>query len=141
MQPLLEQSAAIRTEVVDLKEKLKRLKRNGEPESKITAVEARIREQDKAARDLEAEAAGIDAQVFDLKAVNPNAVAKLDDRTPVQIIRNIEAQGRIVAQALTRLSALMAAEELIEDGPQTGSRRLPSAQGRGLGADIYRQPN
>ncbi|WP_456708562.1 hypothetical protein [Bradyrhizobium sp. USDA 4452] len=138
---MLEQSAAIRTEVVDLKEKLKRLKRNGEPESKITAVEARIREQDKAARDLEAEAAGIDAQVFDLKAVNPNAVAKLDDRTPVQIIRNIEAQGRIVAQALTRLSALMAAEELIEDGPQTGSRRLPSAQGRGLGADIYRQPN
>ncbi|WFU40102.1 N-6 DNA methylase [Bradyrhizobium sp. CB82] len=119
MQPLLEQSAAIRAKVVDLKEKLKRLKKDGSPASEIAAVEARIREQDKAARDLDAEAGGIDAQVFDLKAVNPNAVARVDDRTPVQIIQNIEAQGRIVAQALTRLSALLIADELVEEPPTT----------------------
>src|SRR6185312_4489992 len=59
MQPLLDQSAAIRNEVVDLKERLKRLKKDDAPESVITAIEARIREQDKVARDLEAEAAGI----------------------------------------------------------------------------------
>jgi type I restriction enzyme M protein len=115
MQPLLDQSAATRAKVVDLKERLKRLKKDKAPKSEITAVEARISEQDKAARDLESEAAGIDAQVFDLKAVNPNAVAKVDDRTPVQIIENIEAQGRIVAQALTRLNALLAAEELVDN--------------------------
>lgn len=115
MQPLLDQSAAIRNEVVDLKEKLKRLKKDKAPKSELTAVETRIGEQDKAARDLESEAAGIDAQVFDLKAVNPNAVAKVDDRTPVQIIQNIETQGRIVAQALTRLNALLAAEELVDN--------------------------
>ncbi|MET4631215.1 type I restriction enzyme M protein [Bradyrhizobium sp. I1.8.5] len=115
MQPLLDQSTATRAKVVDLKERLKRLKKDKAPKSEITAVEARIREQDKAARDLEAEAAGIDAQVFDLKAVNPNAVTKVDDRTPMQIIQNIEAQGRIVAQALSRLNALLAAEELVDN--------------------------
>ena len=49
----------------------------------------------------------IDAAVFDLKAVNPNALTKVDDRTPDQIIENIENQGRVVAQALVRLNALM----------------------------------
>jgi type I restriction enzyme M protein len=35
--------------------------------------------------------------VFDLKAVNPNAVAKVDERTPLEINQSIEDQGRIVA--------------------------------------------
>jgi type I restriction enzyme M protein len=68
-----------------------------------------IREKEKAARDLEAEATAIDAAVFDLKAVNPNAVAVVDERTPAQIIASIDAQGQIVAQALGRLNALLAA--------------------------------
>ena len=73
----------------------------------LEALDAQIREKDKAARDLEAQAVAIDAVVFDLKAVNPNAVTMTDERTPAQIIANIEAQGRIVAQALKRLAALM----------------------------------
>ena len=60
-----------------------------------------------AARELEAQAAAIDAAVFDLRAVNPNAVAQTDDRTPEQIIQNIQDRGRIVAEALARLTALM----------------------------------
>jgi len=48
--------------------------------------------------------------VFDLKAVNPNAVTKVDDRTPQQIIGNIEQQGRIVSEALGRLAKLLASE-------------------------------
>jgi type I restriction enzyme M protein len=39
--------------------------------------------------------------------VNPNAVIKVDERTPQQIIQNIEAQRRIVAEALANLSALL----------------------------------
>lgn len=45
---------------------------------------------------------------FDLKAVNPYAVVKRDDRTPEQIIQNIEDEGKIISDALTRLRALRA---------------------------------
>jgi type I restriction enzyme M protein len=76
----------------------------------LEAHDTRIREKDKAARDLEAQAAAIDAAVFDLKAVNPNAVATVDERTPAEIIASIDAQGLIVAQALARLNALLAGD-------------------------------
>jgi type I restriction enzyme M protein len=111
MQPLLDEAAGIKAEVVDLKETLKRLKRDKAPEAKIEACATQIGEKEKAARDLEAQAAAIDAAVFDLKAVNPNAVTKVDERTPQQIIQNIEAQGRIVADALFRLNALLDSQE------------------------------
>jgi hypothetical protein len=47
--------------------------------------------------------------VFDLKAVNPNAVTTVDGRTQAEIIASIDAQGRIVNQALVRLRALLSA--------------------------------
>ncbi len=112
MQPLLDKAAGLRAAVVDLKEDLKRLKKDKADEKKLAALEAGIREQEKAARDLEAEAAAIDAVVFDLKAVNPNAVTTVDERTPGEIIKSIAAQGRIVADALARLATLMAEEEM-----------------------------
>ncbi|MHB1493899.1 MAG: hypothetical protein ACYCUY_00390 [Acidithiobacillus sp.] len=46
--------------------------------------------------------------MLDLKAVNPKAVAKVDDRTLQQTIKNIEDQGRIFTDALARLNALLA---------------------------------
>lgn len=109
MQPLLDEAAQIKAAVVDLKEQLKRLKKGKASDAEQLVVTTRIQEQDKAARDLEARAADIDAAVFDLKAVNPTAVVDVDTRTPQQIIENIEAQGRIVADALARLNALIAA--------------------------------
>ena len=112
MQPLVDKAADIKAAVVDLKERLKQLKKDKAGESEMEALEADIREKEKAARDLEAEAAAIDAAVFDLKAVNPNAVAVVDERTPGEIIENITAQGRIVADALARLNQLMEAPEV-----------------------------
>ncbi|MBL8511410.1 MAG: N-6 DNA methylase [Betaproteobacteria bacterium] len=109
MQPLLDKAAGIKTTVVDLKERLKRLKKSKADEEQIDALEIDIRDREKAARDLEAEAAAIDAAVFDLKAVNPNAVTTVDGRTPGEIIESITAQGNVVADALARLSQLMAA--------------------------------
>lgn len=109
MQPLLDQAAQIRAAVMDLKEKLKRLKNDKASDAGLTALDAQIRKNDKAARDLETKAADIDAAVFDLKAVNPTAVANADARTPQQIILNIEAQGRIVSDALAKLTSLLAA--------------------------------
>lgn len=109
MQPLLDEAAQIRANVVDLKEQLKRLKKDRASDAEQLALSNQILEKDKAVRDLEAQAADIDAAVFDLKAVNPAAVVDADTRTPQQIICNIEEQGRIVAEALARLNALMTA--------------------------------
>jgi type I restriction enzyme M protein len=109
MQPLLDEAAQLRATVVDLKEQLKRLKKDRASDAEQLALSNQILEKDKAARDLEAQAAGIDAAVFDLKAVNPTAVVNIDTRTPQQIIFNIEEQGRVVAEALARLNALMTA--------------------------------
>ena len=57
-----------------------------------------------------AKAVAIDAAVFDLKAVNPNAVMKTDDRTPDEVIRSIEDQGNSVTEALSRLRKLLPSE-------------------------------
>lgn len=112
MQPLRDKVADIKAAVVSLKEGLKRLKKDKADEKQIEALEADIRAQEKAARDLEVEAATIDAAVFDLKAVNPNAVTMVDERTSSEIIESITAHGRIVAEALLRLNTLMAGAEI-----------------------------
>jgi len=108
IQPLLDQAAQIKADVVDLKEQLKRLKKEKPKDAELLALNTKILEKERSARDLETQAADIDLAVFDLKAVNPTAVIDADTRTPQQIISNIEAQGRLVAEALTRLNALMA---------------------------------
>jgi len=107
MQPLLDEATQIKAKVVDLKEQLKRLKKDKGSAQELVALSAQVLEQVKAAHELEAQAANIDAAVFDLKAVNPNAVVNLDTRTPQQIIDEIEAQGLVIANALGRLNSLM----------------------------------
>ena len=107
MQPLLDDAAQIKATVVDLKEQLKRLKKDKTSDAELLALTTEIQEKEKAARDLETKAADIDAAVFDLKAVNPTAVVDVDTRTPRQIISSIEEQGRVISNALTRLAALM----------------------------------
>lgn len=109
MQPLLDKVAEIKLAIVDLKESLKQLKKDKVKEKEILEIETRIREQEKTIRDLEAEASAIDAAVFDLKAVNPNAVTVIDERTPTEIIQSIRDQARIVTDALACLNQLMSA--------------------------------
>lgn len=108
MQPLLDDAAKLKVAVVDLKEQLKRLKKDKASDAKLAALDVKIKEKDKAARDLETKAADIDAAVLDLKAVNPTAVVNVDTRTPQQIVESVEEQGRVVANALVRLNALLA---------------------------------
>ena len=48
----------------------------------------------------------IDAKNYDLKAVNPNARADEDLRTPEDLLDLIEAKGREVAEALRALRAV-----------------------------------
>ena len=106
-QPLRDDAAAMKAEVVELKERLKRLKKQKAEKEVISKLDAEIKARDKSARDLEAKAADIDAAVFDLKAVNPNTVVKVDRRTPQEIIATIDEQGRMVAESLAKLSRLL----------------------------------
>jgi type I restriction enzyme M protein len=59
----------------------------------------------KAANELMAKADAIDAAVYDLKAVNPNAKATEDTRTPEELLDLIDAKGIEVAEALSALRA------------------------------------
>jgi type I restriction enzyme M protein len=107
MQPHLDETERIKAHLVMLKERLKAFKKDKAEISDIEALEQQIKEQEKAACDFQTKADAIDAAVFDLKAVNPNVVAKVDIRTPAEIIENIAAQGRIVSSALEKLKLLM----------------------------------
>jgi type I restriction enzyme M protein len=107
MQPHLDEADGIKAQVVALKEELKAHKKERAESSVIDALEEQIKAQEKMARDALAKASAIDAAVFDLKAVNPNAVAKVDTRTPAEIIESIEGQGKIVSAALTNLKKLL----------------------------------
>lgn len=108
MQPLKDQASILKADIVDHKEQFKLLKKDKLQAAKAEVLESDLRDKEKALRELEAQVAAIDAAVFDLKAVNPNAISKADKRTPEQIIDNIQKQGKLVADALHRLSALMA---------------------------------
>ena len=107
MQPLLNEANDIKATVVNLKEQLKGLKKEKAGKEAIDSKNEEITKKTKAARELEAKAADIDAAVYDLKAVNPNTIEKVDTRTPLEIIVNIEEQGRIVSKALSKLSGLL----------------------------------
>ena len=124
MQPILEQVAKTRLDVIDLKEERKRLKKLKAPERELSALADEIISKEKVVRELEGQAADIDAAVFDLKAVNPSTVAKFDDRSPAEIIQSIHAHGRMVADALSRLASLV-------NDNRTDVRKVSSASRRG----------
>ena len=109
MEPYIAEAERARAEVVSLKEKLKALKTADPKDKKIEVLETKIWAQEKAASEAKSAADAIDAAVFDVKAVNPNAIVKNDTRTSDEVIQSIEDQGKIVANALETLRALLRA--------------------------------
>ena len=107
MQPHIDEAERIKAAVVTLKEKFKALKKTDAKPAIIDALETQIKEQEKAARDSQSKADAIGASVFDLKAVNPNVIVKLDTRTPTEVLKSIEKQGEIVASSLAALRILL----------------------------------
>lgn len=105
--PHKDEAARCKAEVVNLKEKLKALKAADPKSKKIEVLGEDISATDKAARESQAKAEAIEAAVYDLKAVNPNAVVKVDIRTPEEVIQSIEEQGKIVADALAALRGML----------------------------------
>lgn len=111
MQPHLDEAKRAREKAIALKEQLKAMKKGPFKKADIAPLELRIREQEQTAREAQAKADDLDAAVYDLKAVNPNAVARDDVRTPAEIIESIEAQGKKVLTAIERLATLLGARE------------------------------
>lgn len=117
MKPHLAQIETFKVEAVSLKEKLKAIKAANPKDKKVETLEIKIGELEKAAREARAKADAIDAAVFDLKAVNPNAVVKIDTRTSEEVIASIADQSNIMVGALEALRKLLKEPE----GAETGS--------------------
>ena len=69
----------------------------------VAEVEAKINALMLQAREAAAKAKAIEDAVYDLKAVNPNRKADVDERTPEQLLDIIEAKGKEIAAALAVL--------------------------------------
>jgi len=72
----------------------------------VAEGEARVALLLKEAREATSKAADIENAVYDLKAVNPNRKAVVDQRTPSELLDLIEEKGRKVADALAALRGL-----------------------------------
>lgn len=68
---------------------------------------ARLPERSDSDRSWTVERAAIEARNYDLKAVNPNRKVKADDRTPAEIMAEIERHGAEAAAAIGRLKSLL----------------------------------
>jgi len=86
------------------KDQLKELKK-AKPVDKAAVAEAetKAKELGKESRELKAKAEAIENAVYDLKAVNPNAQAEEDTRTPAELLEVIEQKGREISEALAAL--------------------------------------
>ncbi len=51
--------------------------------------------------------------MFDLKAVNPNALVKIDTRTSEEVIESIADQSKIVSQALAADQIMQSLKKLL----------------------------
>lgn len=107
MEPHKEKAAELREDIIPLKEQLKVLKKEKKARREIEALEEKINTFEKAIKEEEAIVSDIDAKVFDLKAVNPNTITKIDTRTTLEVIESIEANTRIVMEAMTNLKMLL----------------------------------
>ena len=78
-------------------------KKAGATEAEIEEIDTHIKELTKAAREATNRAKAIEEAIYDLKAVNPNAANDQDMRTPGELIEIIEAEGKVIAEALEKL--------------------------------------
>lgn len=107
MQPYKERTAELREENILLKEQLKVFKKDKKDKEEIETLEEKISGIEKEIKEQEAIISDIDAKVFDLKAVNPNAVVKVDTRTTLEVIENIETQSKVVEESMSKLKLLL----------------------------------
>jgi type I restriction enzyme M protein len=102
--PFKEKSTIASQKAAQLNERLKELKKNAPRNSEvIEEAETMIADLTREARAFAAKAKEIEDAVYDLKAVNPNKKADIDNRTPEELLDIIETKGREIAEALSVL--------------------------------------
>lgn len=106
-QPYKAKATELRETLIPLKEQLKVFKKEKKDKTAIAKLEEKILDVEREIKEQEAMVSDIDAKVFDLKAVNPNAIVKVDARTTLEVIENIEIQSRIVEAAMRNLKMLL----------------------------------
>jgi type I restriction enzyme M protein len=90
-----------------LKETRKEIKRSGASARKLTAVDEENASLALVLREALTRANAIEAAVYDLKAVNPNAAGNHEMMTVDQLLETVEMEGKTVHQALVRLKGAM----------------------------------
>ncbi|HVS39956.1 MAG TPA: N-6 DNA methylase [Gemmataceae bacterium] len=75
-------------------------------EAKVAETESAHNAAARAAREAAKKAEAIENAVYDLKAVNPNRKAEVDERTPAELLDVIESKGGEIAEAIAALRRL-----------------------------------
>lgn len=108
-EPLRQEAKEIGYVIEQLRDELKAVKKaKGATDSEVLERNRVIAERTRDMRDVSRRADEILEAVYDLKAVNPNRKAEVDDRTPQQLIDEIRTRGNDVATALGNLERLLA---------------------------------
>jgi type I restriction enzyme M protein len=105
--PFKEKAAAKSQAAAQWNERLKDLnKAKPHDNHAIEEAEANVKKLARDTKDLAAKAKEIEDAVYDLKAVNPNKRPFVDTRTPDELFKVIEVNGREIAEALAVLRAV-----------------------------------
>jgi type I restriction enzyme M protein len=110
MAPYLQRAAQLKEEIIALKEMLKDFKKAKTEDFVIKDLTEKIVALEKSARAEQVKADDIDAAIYDLKAVNPNAVKWVDLRTPDEIICFIKSYSQIIHDSISKLEMLISQE-------------------------------
>ena len=102
--PLKEQATAKGQQAAQWAQRIADLKKAKPRDDRaIEEAEVKFKELTRESRELASKGKEIEDAVYDLKAVNPNRKANVDDRTPDMLMDIIEAKGREIAEALAVL--------------------------------------
>lgn len=109
--PLRAKATGLATEVAALRAQIPplRAQRNATADDAVVGLTERAKALDAEVRELNGKVQAIDDAVYDLKAVNPNAVTEDEQRTPQELLDFISLKGVEVEAALARLRSTLAA--------------------------------
>jgi len=106
MAPHLAEVTRLKEYQIGLKDELAALRKDKAPEARQVALREALAQAEREVREAQTKADAIDAAMFDLKAVNPNAKVQRDERTPAQVLDAVETHGQALHKALAALRAL-----------------------------------
>lgn len=95
----------LKTDLTLLKANIK--KKSGTDATQLDALTLHMAQTDKAAKDAAAKAQSIEDAIYDIKAVNPNAKIKTDQRTSQELMDLIGVKGVEISNALVKLRGLV----------------------------------